>query len=112
MMKCKLLGIQMNQVYCDSLGVRVDREVSNLNFTKQVMINTFPGYHLPHVWLAKDTQSHKTSILDLSGHGKFSLFTGIGDSMWMEAARTMCSKTKVRFVGTQLDIDVTYGRVS
>ncbi|OAL17989.1 hypothetical protein AYO22_11145 [Fonsecaea multimorphosa] len=86
------LGIQQNQVYLDSPATVVepgDRapDFSHLNPLKQVKISTFPGYHLPHVWLAADSQSERVSTLDLAGHGRFTLFTGIGGDEWVEAAR-------------------------
>lgn len=32
-------------------------DLSGLNLVKQQIITTYPGYHLPHVWIAKDGQS-------------------------------------------------------
>ncbi|KAK5143135.1 hypothetical protein LTR04_001985 [Oleoguttula sp. CCFEE 6159] len=86
------LGIQMNQVYAGSRATVVEAgdqapDFSRLNLLKQVMVSTFPGYHLPHVWLAADSQSERVSILDLAGKGKFTLFTGIGGDAWLEAAK-------------------------
>jgi len=87
----------MNQAYLDSLVVKAEHgdevpDFSNTNSTKEVMISTYPGYHLPHVWLAADVQSPKVSILDLAAHGKFCVFTGIGDSPWLQAAQKITSK--------------------
>lgn len=91
------LGIQMNQVYLDSAAVFVEAEdlapdFNGLNIIKQVMISTYPGYHLPHVWLAADGQSERISTLDLAGHGDFTIFTGIGGEDWVRAARTISGK--------------------
>ena len=88
------LGIQMNQVYLDSPAVVVEPDdkapdFSHLNPLKQVKVSTYPGYHLPHVWLAADGQSPRVSTLDLSGHGGFTLFTGIGGDAWVKAARKL-----------------------
>lgn len=107
------LGIQMNQVYCGSPGVKVEPEdiqpdFSDINFTKDVFVSTFPGYHLPHVWLAKDSQSQRVSILDLAGHGRFSLFTGIGGSAWIEAARIVSSKGNVEIEGYSIGYGCDY----
>lgn len=98
------LGIQMNQVYVDSPAVKAQPDdeppdFSKTNFTKEVMTSTYPGYHLPHVWLATDGQSRKTSILDLAGHGRFCLFTGIGGSAWLHAAQYITSKGGIRVDG-------------
>ena len=85
------LGIQMNQVYVGSpLTVVEDGdEAPNFEVVDKTMcmtVSTFPGYHLPHVWVAKDGQSRKTSTLDLAGRGEFTLFTGIGGGGWKDAA--------------------------
>ncbi|KAK5215635.1 hypothetical protein LTR96_011218 [Exophiala xenobiotica] len=88
------LGIQQNQVYLDSPATVVEPgdnapDFGHLNAIKQVKISTFPGYHLPHVWLAANGQSKRVSTLDLAGHGDFTLFTGIGGDAWVTAARAI-----------------------
>ena len=90
------LGIQMNQVYLNSTAIVVepgdeppDFSQSGLNPLRQVMISTFPGYHLPHIWLAADSQSEKVSTLDLCGHGRFTLISGFGGDEWVKAAKTI-----------------------
>lgn len=107
------LGIQMNQIYCGSPAVKVEPgdkppDFSRLNFTKEVMISTYPGYHLPHVWLAADSLSTRTSILDLAGHGRFALFTGIGGSAWIEAARKVSAKGGVQIEGYSIGYGCDY----
>ncbi|KAL1858199.1 hypothetical protein VTK73DRAFT_7910 [Phialemonium thermophilum] len=49
--------------------------------------NTRPGSRLPHVWLNRSTPTTPTSTIDIAGHGKFVLFTGIGGEAWKAAAR-------------------------
>jgi 2-polyprenyl-6-methoxyphenol hydroxylase-like FAD-dependent oxidoreductase len=93
------LGIQMNQSYVGSKATLVEAgdeapDFSQLNVLKEVMVSTFPGYHLPHVWLAADGQSERVSILDLAGKGKFTLFTGIGGDAWVEAAKLVSSRRR------------------
>ena len=97
------LGIQMNQVYTGSPATFVEPgdtppDFSNLSFIKDAFISTYPGYHLPHVWLAANGQSERISILDLAGHGKFALFTGIGGDAWCSAAQEISAKG-----GTQVE---------
>ena len=46
---------------------------------------TWPGAHLPHVWLGE--AGRKISTLDLAGKGKFTLFTGIGGQEWAHAIK-------------------------
>lgn len=98
------LGIQMNQVYKGTTAIVVESgdgepDFSALNPIRQVFISTYPGYHLPHVWLAADAMSPRVSTLDLSGHGSFTLFTGIGGSKWVEAAKTISSAGGVKVNG-------------
>ena len=107
------LGIQMNQVYVDSPAVKAEQsdeppDFSDTSFTKEVMISTYPGYHLPHVWLAADGQSRKISILDLAGHGRFCLFTGIGGSPWLQAAKQVTSKGGVSVHGYSIGYGCDY----
>ncbi|KAF9762331.1 hypothetical protein IL306_003451 [Fusarium sp. DS 682] len=90
------LGIQMNQVYANTgskaLVVEEDDaepDFSDTNSLRQVKITTYPGYHLPHVWLAADALSERISTLDLSGHGYFTLLTGIGGAAWKKAAQNL-----------------------
>lgn len=45
---------------------------------------TFPGGRLPHVWLIQD--GRQISSLDLVGQASFTLLTGIGGEVWIDAA--------------------------
>jgi 2-polyprenyl-6-methoxyphenol hydroxylase-like FAD-dependent oxidoreductase len=90
------LGIQMNQVYARSRISQSDDDAPPPDFIhldplKDVFISTFPGYHLPHVWLAKDGQSERISTLDLVGKGAFTLLTGIGGEAWKDATVQLAS---------------------
>ena len=82
------LGIQMNQMYTDSpLTFREHDDTDapdlpSIDIVKQQVISTYPGFHLPHVWIAKDGQTHRISTLDLCGNGAFTLLTGIGGDIW------------------------------
>jgi 2,4-dichlorophenol 6-monooxygenase len=57
---------------------------------------TWPGARLPHVWVW-DAAGTRMSSLDLVGHGRFTLITGIGGEPWCEAARA---------AGAALGIDI------
>lgn len=85
------LGIQMNQSYLGSSVAVIEPndvapDFASPDALKEVKISTYPGYHLPHVWLAPDGQSPRVSTLDLSGQGRFTLFTGVGGVAWLKAA--------------------------
>ncbi|MQA34664.1 FAD-dependent oxidoreductase [Modestobacter roseus] len=48
---------------------------------------TWPGAKLPHTWVTRD--GHRVSTLDLVGHGRFSVVTGIGGQPWLDAAAAL-----------------------
>jgi 2,4-dichlorophenol 6-monooxygenase len=48
-----------------------------------------PGARLPHVWLTKDRANY--SSLDLVGHGRFTVITGIGGDAWVTAAGALAA---------------------
>ncbi|OQU94619.1 FAD binding domain-containing protein [Cladophialophora immunda] len=86
------LGIQMNQIYSKSPLLLVEDgdsppDLGRVNLMKRQAISTFPGFHLPHVWVVKDGQSERMSTLDLAGHGQFVLFTGVGGEGWLQAVK-------------------------
>ncbi|HEY2671949.1 MAG TPA: FAD-dependent monooxygenase [Rugosimonospora sp.] len=45
---------------------------------------TWPGAKLPHAWLGRGRK--RLSTLDLGGHGRFVVLTGIGGEAWIDAA--------------------------
>jgi 2,4-dichlorophenol 6-monooxygenase len=57
---------------------------------------TWPGARVPHAWVTVD--GVRTSTLDLVGHGRFAVVTGIGGEAWADAARRL---------GDSLGLDVT-----
>ncbi len=91
-------GVEMNQRY-RSGAVVTDGQMEpafELDAELHYQPTTWPGARLPHVWLF-DAAGKKHSSLDLCGHGRFAIFTGIGGEAWGEAART---------VGAELGITV------
>lgn len=92
-LEVQALGIQMNQIYSASSATLVeDKDIapdfSGVDRVKALVVSTYPGYHLPHSWIAADGQSARISNLDLCGRGGFTLFTGIGGGAWIEAAQS------------------------
>jgi 2,4-dichlorophenol 6-monooxygenase len=51
---------------------------------------TWPGAHLPHVWV--EQHGVRKSTLDLAGKGKFVLLTGIGGECWKAAAAAVATR--------------------
>jgi len=52
---------------------------------------TWPGARLPHCWL--EHHGRRISTLDLAGHGRFALLTGIGGEPWVAAAQALGERT-------------------
>ncbi len=81
-------GTELNQRYT-STGVVPERGADEETFERDRLLylqpTTRPGAKLPHVWLVDDT-GHKTSTLDVTQRGTFSLITGLSGQAWAAAA--------------------------
>jgi 2,4-dichlorophenol 6-monooxygenase len=86
-------GVEMGQRYRNSPAVVTDG-ATEPEYTRDPELyfhpTTWPGARLPHVWVEKDGE--RVSTLDLCGHGRFTLLTGIGGEAWHEAARAVAAK--------------------
>jgi 2-polyprenyl-6-methoxyphenol hydroxylase-like FAD-dependent oxidoreductase len=111
------LGIQMNQIYVRSPATAIERNdkapSAETDLLKEVAISTFPGYHLPHVWLAASGQSPRVSTLDLCGRGRFVVLTGLGGECWVQAAKEVSSRSGLEIgaykIGFHCDFMDCYG---
>jgi len=92
-------GVEMNQRY-HSAAIVTDGQIEpafTLDADLHYQPTTWPGARLPHVWVyARDTGA-EVSTLDLCGHGKFTVLTGLGGEAWAQAAEA---------VGAELGIDL------
>ncbi|GKZ23562.1 hypothetical protein AbraIFM66951_007558 [Aspergillus brasiliensis] len=99
------LGCEMNQLYESHAVYTADETGPAPVFTGvdaelHYYESTFPGSRLPHAWL-RAPQSFgpgepMISTHDLAGHGRFTLFTGLGGkSAWQEAAAAVEAALKV-----------------
>lgn len=98
------LGMQMNQIYVGSRATHAEPDdarpcFDQLDMLKQVAESTYPGYHLPHFWVAANGQAPRRSSLDLCGHGRFTVLTGRGGGCWLRAAREVSSGGEVQVDG-------------
>jgi 2,4-dichlorophenol 6-monooxygenase len=88
-------GVELGQVYTSAAVVPegsprpVPKRDPQLYYTAM----TYPGACLPHVWLQQGRK--KVSTLDLVGHGRFTLLTGVGGDAWRDAAATVARQLRV-----------------
>jgi hypothetical protein len=112
-LEVQALGIQMNQIYRSSAAIVVEDDdaepdLGHLNDVKDIKLSTFPGFHLPHVWLAADSQSERTSILDLCEPGQFTFFTGIGGEEWIHAVKKIGESSGLPLKAYRIGFDCDY----
>ena len=83
-------GVELNQRYASAAVVPdgTPEEKFERDAQLYVQATTRPGAKLPHAWLV-DTTGHRVSTLDVTGHGKFSLITGLSGQAWKEAAERL-----------------------
>ncbi|MBY8929752.1 FAD-dependent monooxygenase [Pseudomonas sp. Wu6] len=84
-------GVELNQRY-ESDAVVVDEAAGEEVWAqdKQLFLQatTRPGAKIPHAWLV-DKNGLRTSTLDVTGKGKFSLVTGLSGQAWVSAAKEL-----------------------
>lgn len=92
-------GVEMNQRYRSS-AIVTDGQIEpafTLDADLHYQPTTWPGARLPHAWLYRRDNGAEVSTLDLCGHGRFTLLTGLGGEAWATAAAE---------VGAELGIDL------
>ncbi len=91
-------GVEMNQRYRSDAVVTDGQSEPDFALDAELHYQptTWPGARIPHSWLF-DAKGGKHSTLDLTGHGKFTLLTGLGGEAWVDAAAT---------VGAEMGIDI------
>ena len=93
-------GVEMNQRY-RSGAVVTDGQIEPafaLDADLHYQPTTWPGARLPHAWVYRHGTGAEISTLDLCGHGRFTLLTGLGGEPWVAAAEA---------VGQELGIEIT-----
>lgn len=101
------IGVEMNHRY-ESSAIYVEDEVKagrkKPDWPEDPILHhkasTYPGHRLPHAWLNKTlpVKDH-ISTIDLAGHGRFCLITGIGGEKWIEAAKKVGEELGVELKG-------------
>lgn len=100
-------GVEMNQRYA-SAAVAPDGPAPGFADDPELIYqqSTYPGARLPHVWVEKDRKNFST--LDLVGHGRFTLLTGIGGNAWREAAATVSAEIGLPIIVTGIGNGLDY----
>jgi 2,4-dichlorophenol 6-monooxygenase len=85
-------GVDMNQRYASDAVVMEKGDAHTFKDDAELVYqhSTVPGARLPHVWVTKDRANYST--LDLVGHGRFTLLTGIGGEGWVKAAKAIAAQ--------------------
>jgi 2,4-dichlorophenol 6-monooxygenase len=91
-------GVEMDQRYVSTAVVPDGAPAQEPTRDPQLYSHptSRPGAKLPHAWLTTDHR-RQVSTLDLGGHGRFTVLTGIGGDSWVRAAAA---------VGERLGVDI------
>lgn len=86
-------GVEMNQRYRSGAAVTDGQEEPGFAKDSELYCQqtSWPGARLPHAWVFSEA-GKKVSTLDLVGHGKFTVLTGIGGQGWIDAARDLAKE--------------------
>lgn len=95
-------GVEMNQRYQSSAVANDGQPEPAFERDAELFYQptTWPGARLPHAWIF-DARGRKHSTLDLAGHGRFAIFTGLGGEAWVEAATRVGEE-----LGLKIDVHV------
>ncbi|CAB1214652.1 FAD-dependent monooxygenase [Acinetobacter bouvetii] len=82
-------GVELNQRY-DSNAVIAEVVPETFSQDQQLYLQatTRPGAKVPHTWLI-DAKGRKQSTLDIVGHGRFTLLTGLSGTGWKNAVQAL-----------------------
>ena len=95
-------GVEMNQRYASSAIVPDGTPEPDYSRDRELYYHptTWPGAHLPHLWVDQDQK--KLSTLDLCGRGRFTLLTGVSGANWTEAAARVSAELGVEIRAIQI----------
>ena len=106
-------GVEMNQRYQSAAIISDNTPEPAYSRDKELYYHptTWPGAHLPHVWV--EHNERKVSTLDLVGRGRFTLLTGISGASWLEACARVAAELAIDLRGIQIgpgcEVTDTYG---
>jgi 2,4-dichlorophenol 6-monooxygenase len=92
-------GVEMNQRYRSSAVIPDGTPEPAWERDEELHYQptTWPGARLPHVWVW-DRHGTRLSSLDLVGHGRFTVLTGIGGEGWTRAAAQTAAELGIDIV--------------
>jgi 2,4-dichlorophenol 6-monooxygenase len=92
-------GVEMNQRFQSTAVVGDGTPEPAYDKDRELHFHqtTWPGARLPHAWLI-DAAGGKASTLDLCGHGKFTVLTGISGQAWANAAKRVAAELGLEIV--------------
>jgi 2,4-dichlorophenol 6-monooxygenase len=101
-------GVELGQRYKN--GALVDDGTSFPAYDRDPELyyhpTTHPGARLPHAWLQHGTQ--RVSTLDVAGHGRFTLLTGIGGQPWPAAAAKLAAEYGIELAAYTIGYQCEY----
>jgi 2,4-dichlorophenol 6-monooxygenase len=106
-------GVEMNHRYSSNAVIPDGTSAPTFKDDAELyhQATTWPGAHLPHVWLERDRKP--LSTLDLTGKGRFTLITSIGGEAWVNAAIEVTAKSRVDIdtvtIGPGCDVEDPFG---
>ena len=79
-------GVELNQRYTSNAMIaESEPEIFAKDQQLYLQATTRPGAKVPHTWII-DAKGDKQSTLDITGHGRFTLLTGLSGKGWKTAA--------------------------
>lgn len=106
-------GVELNQRYDSSAVVSDGTPDPGYSRDEELYYEatTWPGAHMPHVWLLEN--GRQISTLDLCGKGRFALITGTGGEAWQAAATAAEAaygvEIAVHIIGHGRELEDPYG---
>jgi 2,4-dichlorophenol 6-monooxygenase len=103
-------GVEMNQRYASTAVIAdgLTAPGKGMDMELHYVPTTSPGARIPHAWVF-DTSGKQLSTLDITGKGDFTLITGIGGEVWVEAAQAAAKHfgiaIQTRVIGPRRDFE-------
>lgn len=97
-------GMDMGQYYASAAVIDGSSSAPQTDLDTDLYYtpSTAPGATLPHAWLQRGAET--ISTLDLVGHGRFTLLTGIDDAAWLNAAEQVSQEVGVEIAIEQIGV--------